>query len=119
MPKPGFMSITVPEHIYDYAQQAFTQRKDYYKSIGVRSLSAYIQHHILRENMKTKINMRFTVIPQTVTDSLVIHDDEINRVIEIDLMNEGRGRCFECESFTCVHVGYAMSMPELWGESIK
>ena len=117
MPKEGFKSITVPDAIYDDIMRAFTSRKEYYRDMGIKSLSQFLNHHFDKALERDKLNMRFTQIKQDVTDSLLVHDDEKSRVFEVILFDD-RAHCLGCNSMACVHVGFAMSMPELWGADL-
>lgn len=42
MPRKGYKSITIPEHIFDYFNDDYQANKDAYAIRGVRSFSGYL-----------------------------------------------------------------------------
>lgn len=116
MPKEGFKSITVSDHIYDRFQDIYNDNKTTLAEKGVRSLSGYVSY-MLEEAMvrdETFAQHAPKIERISVEDDRIILQDHIqNRVAEVVFQN-GALYCFLCDAKNCMHVGYVFSMPDVY-----
>jgi len=116
MPKEGFKSITVSDYVYDRFQDVYNSNKEALANKGVRSLSGYVSYMLEEAMNRDETFARFApkIESMSVEDDRVILKDNIqNRIVEIVLQN-GALHCFLCDSKDCMHVGYVLSMPEIY-----
>lgn len=57
MPREGYKSITIPEHIYTYFWQEWQKRREEYSRRGVRSFSGFVSM-LLTEMLEEKEKRR-------------------------------------------------------------
>lgn len=107
MPKGGFKSITVSDHIYDRFSEVYHTNRDMLAQKGVRSLSGYVSY-MLREAMerdkvfaahKPKLE-----ILSLETGRAILKDNEINRIAEVVCKDDGL-YCHICDTDNCIHIG--------------
>lgn len=116
MPKEGFKSITVSDYVYDRFQGVYNSNKEALANKGVRSLSGYVSYMLEEAMNRDETFARFApkIESMSVEDDRVILKDNIqNRIVEIMLQN-GALYCFLCDSKDCIHVGYVLSIPEIY-----
>ena len=116
MPKEGFKSITVSDYIYDRFQDVFNSNKEALANKGVRSLSGYVSYMLEEAMNRDETFARFAPKIESISiedDRVILKDNIQNRIVEIVLQN-GAMHCFLCESNDCMHVGYVLSMPEVY-----
>lgn len=117
MPKDGFRSITISQPVYDRFQKTYLQEKDELAVKGIRSLSGYVSY-MLEESMTKSDNMTLhaPMLKKISVDDdrIVILDISKNRIAEVALQ-QGKIFCQLCEQDNCLHVGYALAQPDIYG----
>ena len=116
MPKNGFRSITVSETIYNRFNHAYAASKESLAARGVRSLSGYISYMLedrMREDEATATSAPKMRKISVEGDRVILHDTMANRVAEV-AVRDGTLFCHLCEKKDCIHVGFALSLPEVY-----
>lgn len=116
MPKEGFKSITVSDQIYDRFQDIYNENKETLANKGVRSLSGYVSYMLEESMNRDETFARFApkIEGISIEDDRVILKDHIqNRIVEV-VLQESEMHCYLCESKDCMHIGYVLSMPEVY-----
>lgn len=116
MPKEGFKSITVSEHIYDRFQEVYNSNKQTLANKGVRSLSGYVSYMLEDAMQRDETFARYAPKIESISiedDRVVLKDNLKNRIVEI-VLQKGQLHCFLCDSTNCMHVGYVFSMPDVY-----
>ena len=116
MPKPGYKSITVSEHVYKTFFKAYEKNKKGLWAKGVRSFSGYLTS--MMEEMMIKYEAFANHIPLIEkvaidSDRVILKDNKCNRIIEVLFRNDEL-HCLLDESSDCIHIGFAYSLPELY-----
>src|SRR5919198_181777 len=116
MPKPGYKSITVSEHVYKKFFKAYEKNKKGLEAKGVRSFSGYLTS--MMEEMMLRYEAFAKHVPYMETLSIdqnrvVLQDNKRNRIAEV-LLKEGELQCLLDEKSDCIHVGFVYSLPELY-----
>jgi hypothetical protein len=122
MPKPGYKSITVSEHVYKTFFKVYQENKKGLEIKGVRSFSGYLT------SMMEEMMLRYEVFAKHAPhmeklsidqNRVVLQDNKRNRIAEV-LLKEGELQCLLDEKSDCVHVGFVYSLPELYNnEKVK
>ncbi len=120
MPKPGFKSITVSEHVYDKFFKSYGRNKKGLELKGIRSFSGYLT------SMMEEMTLRYETFAihspymekLSVDQNRVVLDNKRNRIAEV-ILKEGELQCLLDEKSDCVHVGFAYSLPELYNMDHK
>ena len=113
MPKPGFKSFSLKEDIYNELFSKYGKNKETLKKKGINSFSAYLIS-ILNESIKNIILPESTFFEKIFHDetSIAIKDKKKNKIIEISI-SKGKLFCNQDNSNSCIHIGFAYSLPEV------
>ena len=116
MPKEGFKSITVAEGVYDRFFETFTKSRKRLAKKGVNSFAGYVVYMLedvmAANQIRAKTEMAMEVI-SVDDDAVVIKDNVVKRVAELAI-DDSTLFCHLCEKNDCIHVGFALSLPELY-----
>ena len=116
MPKPGYKSITVGEHVYNKFFKAYDKNKKELEIKGVRSFSGYLTSMMEEMMLRYEAFARHAPYMEKLSidqNRVVIQDNKRNRIAEV-LLKEGELQCLLDERSDCVHVGFVYSLPELY-----
>ena len=116
MPKPGYKSITVSEHVYNKFFKAYDKNKKELEIKGVRSFSGYLTSMMEEMMLRYEAFARHAPYMEKLSidqNRVVIQDNKRNRIAEV-LLKEGELQCLLDERADCVHVGFVYSLPELY-----
>ncbi len=116
MPKLGFKSITVSEHVYDHFLSIYNSKKKELETQGISSFTGYVQYLMkesLRINKIKEENKQFIEkISIELPVRILLKDNRINRIIEITIKNGLF--CEFCKKNNCSHIGFAYSLHEIY-----
>lgn len=116
MPKEGFKSITVSEEVYDRFYQVYSKGKGDLSKKGVNSFAGYITYMLEEVMQKDKTFARYAPKLEKIAvddDRVILKDNIKNRIVEISFP-KGEPYCLLCEEKSCVHVGFAFSLPDVY-----
>lgn len=117
LPKEGFRSITVKDHVYNYFYKKWKQREGYYqREHGVTSFAGFatwlLNRMLEQEQAENPLIPRFEHF-NIYDDHAKIRDRELGLYIEVLPKPKGELYCKHCDSTDCVHVQYALTVPEI------
>ena len=116
MPKPGYKSITIKEHIYNKYEQNYNKEKKQLEQKGINSFSGYItslmEEAMLRHEAFAK-HAPFLEKLAIEQDRVIIKDNKRNRIAEVMIRN-GELQCLLDEKIDCVHIGFVYALPEIY-----
>ena len=116
MPKPGFKSITVSDHVYKRFLHVYEKSKKSLELKGITSFSGYITSTMEQVMAKHEAFSKYMPLLEMLSidpDRIVIKDNKQNRIIEV-LVKNGELHCLLDERNDCIHVGFAYSIPEVY-----
>jgi hypothetical protein len=116
LPKPGFKSITVSEHVYKRFLHVYEKKKKSLELKGITSFSGYITSTMEEVMAKHETFSKYAPLLEALTiesDRVILKDNKQNRIIEVMVRN-GELYCLLDERSDCVHVGFAYSIPEVY-----
>lgn len=116
MPKPGFKSITVSEHVYDMFHKTFEQNREKLSTKGVNSLAGYVTYMLEDAMQRDRTFARHAPKLEllSVDDDRVILKDNLNKRVAEVAVQRGELYCLFCEEKNCVHVGFVWSLPDVY-----
>jgi hypothetical protein len=121
MPKPGFKSITVSEHVYNKFFKAYEKSKKTLEIKGIRSFSGYLTSMMEEMMLRYETFARHAPYMEKLSideNRVVLKDNKRNRIAEV-MLKEGELQCLLDERADCVHVGFAYSLPEMYNMNNK
>ena len=122
MPKPGYKSITVSEHVYNKFFKVYEKNKKGLEIKGVRSFSGYLTSMMEEMMLRYEAFAKHAPYIEKLSidqNRVVLQDNKRNRIAEV-LLKEGELQCLLDEKSDCVHVGFVYSLPELYNnEKVK
>ncbi|MEM3383873.1 MAG: hypothetical protein QXD42_06845 [Nitrososphaerales archaeon] len=114
MPYKGFSAITIKEELYKKLNEKLNE--DYKDKKVKPSLASYVSdilwNVIESEEILRKYGPfleKFAIEP----DKIFIKDNRLDRIAEL-VLRDGDLYCILDESFNCVHIGFAWSIPEVY-----
>jgi len=115
MPKPGYKSVTVSEHIYKTFFKVYQENKKGLEIKGVRSFSGYLTSMMEEMMLRYEVFAKHAPYMEKLSidqNRVVIQDNKRNRTAEV--------LCLLDEKSDYVHVGFVYSLPELYNnEKVK
>jgi hypothetical protein len=112
LPQPGQKTVTV-------SGKALTQLEDNYKLEKVKrpnlSFATFVSESALIELERRKIlkEARFISLVGFGDDAVILKDvRKGGRLIEVQIRNRNL-KCISEDKFDCIHVGFALALPEL------
>lgn len=116
MPKPGYKSITVKEHIYNKYEENYNREKKELERKGINSFSGYItslmEEAMIRHEAFAK-HAPFLEKLAIEQDRVIIKDNKRNRIAEV-IIKDGQLQCLLDEKTDCVHIGFVYALPEVY-----
>jgi hypothetical protein len=116
MPKPGYKSITVSEHVYKHFFKVYEKNKKGLEIKGIRSFSGYLTSMMEETMLRYETFARHAPYMEKLSidqNRVVLQDNKRNRIAEV-MLKEGELQCLLDERADCVHVGFVYSLPELY-----
>lgn len=116
LPKAGYKSITVSETVYDKFHQVFQKSKDDLAMKGVNSFAGYVTYMLEETMQKDKTFAKYAPMIQKISvedDRVILKDNIKNRIAEV-VIQKGELFCQLCDEKSCVHIGFAASLPEIY-----
>ena len=121
MPKPGYKSITVTEHVYNEFFKVYQKNKKGLEIKGIRSFSGYLTSMMEETMLRYETFARHAPYMEKLSidqNRVVLKDNKRNRIAEV-MLKEGELQCLLDEKSDCVHVGFVYSLPELYNMNNK
>ena len=121
MPKPGYKSITVSEHVYNEFFKVYEKNKKGLEIKGIRSFSGYLTSMMEETMLRYETFARHAPYMEKLSidqNRVVVRDNKRNRIAEV-MLKEGEMQCLLDEKSDCVHVGFVYSLPELYNMNNK
>ena len=116
MPKPGYKSITVTEHVYNEFFKVYQKNKKGLEIKGIRSFSGYLTSMMEETMLRYETFAKHAPYMEKLSidqNRVVLKDNKRNRIAEV-MLKEGELQCLLDEKSDCVHVGFVYSLPELY-----
>ena len=116
MPKPGYKSITVSEHLYNKFYKTYEKSKKDLEIKGIRSFSGYLTSMMEEMMLRYETFAKHAPYMEKLSidqNRVVLKDNKRNRIAEV-MLKEGELQCLLDEKSDCVHVGFVYSLPELY-----
>ena len=118
MPKPGFKTITVKEHIfskyYDLYKKA--KKKDRKLIKEDTSFSGFVTKMMQETMAKYEAFAKHAPFLEKFAieqDRVIIKDNKRDRIAEVIVRN-GELQCLLDEKTDCIHIGFVYSLPEIY-----
>jgi hypothetical protein len=115
MPKEGFSVVTITQDAYDKAHAKYVQ-KIKAKEVEGKSFSRYV-NDIIMERIEADDNLALQApFMQKVglqDNSIMVKDNKLGRIVEVQVHGKDLICMFD-EKKDCVHVGFAMAVPEVY-----
>jgi hypothetical protein len=121
MPKLGYKSITVSEHVYKKFFSVYEKNKKGLEIKGIRSFSGYLTSMMEEMMLRYETFARHAPYMEKLSvdqNRLVLKDNKRNRIAEV-MLKEEELQCLLDERADCVHVGFVYSLPELYNMNNK
>lgn len=121
MPKPGYKSITVSEHVYNEFFKVYEKNKKGLEIKGIRSFSGYLTSMMEETMLRYETFARHAPYMEKLSidqNRVIVRDNKRNRIAEV-MLKEGELQCLLDEKSDCVHVGFVYSLPELYNMNNK
>ena len=121
MPKPGYKSITVSEHVYNEFFKVYEKNKKGLEIKGIRSFSGYLTSMMEETMLRYETFAKHAPYMEKLSidqNRVVLKDNKRNRIAEV-MLKEGELQCLLDEKSDCVHVGFVYSLPELYNMNNK
>lgn len=116
MPKPGYKSITVSESVYNRFNSAYQKSRDELTRKGVKSFSGYVSYMLEEQMLKDETFARHAPRIKKISvepDCVILRDNMHDRIVEV-AVRSGEIVCQYCDQKDCVHVGFVLSMPDVY-----
>ena len=111
MPRPGWISISVPEKTIDKIKKVIEQNPH----LGYTSTSAYITDALRRLfSEHSTLVPRFQLVKFTGNPA-ILRDNLISRDVTVHFKTEGVAHCDHCNAESCEHIDYALSLHQVTG----
>ena len=116
MPKPGYKSITVKEHIYNKYEESYNNQKKQLERKGISSFSGYITSLMEEAMLRHETFAKYAPFLEKLAveqDRIIIKDNKINRIVEV-MIKDGQLQCLLDEKTDCIHIGFVYAIPEIY-----
>lgn len=116
MPRDGFKSITMREHVYDYLFEMYKSKKSKLNLKGINSFAAFIVSSIeSRIKSDTVFAKHAPKIEKVSADAnrIILKDNIRDRIVEVT-RNKSDLYCKFCDRDSCMHVGFCYSLVEYY-----
>jgi len=108
-PKEGQKNVTIPQWAWDKANDYFTKHEEALarRKPPIKSITGLITHWIQEASRPSLEHFN------TYEDHATIRDHRLGLYIDLWPRPEGELWCEHCESTSCDHVEFALSVPEI------
>jgi hypothetical protein len=116
MPKPGYKSITVKEHIYNRYENNYRKQKKQLERKGISSFSGYVTSLMEEAMARHEAFAKYAPFLEEIAieqDRVIIKDNKRNRIAEV-IIKDGQLQCLLDEKTDCMHIGFAYALPEVY-----
>jgi hypothetical protein len=118
MPKPGFKTITVKEHIFNKYHELYKKAKKERRLMKENtSFSGFVTSMMQETMAKYEAFTRHAPFLEKIAieqDRVIIKDNKRDRIAEVMVRN-GELQCLLDEKKTdCIHIGFVYSLPEIY-----
>jgi hypothetical protein len=118
MPKPGFKTITVKEHIFNKYYELYKKAKNKRPKAGegTTSFSGFVTIMMQETMDKYEIFARYAPFLEKIAieqDRVIIKDNKRDRIAEVIVRN-GELQCLLDDKTDCIHIGFVYSLPEIY-----
>ncbi|HEY1211618.1 MAG TPA: hypothetical protein VGE82_01605 [Nitrososphaera sp.] len=116
MPKPGFKTITVKEHIFSKYHEIYKRAKKEHKLKENTSFSGFVTGMMQETMAKYEAFAKHAPFLEKFAieqDRVIIKDNKRDRIVEVTVRN-GELQCLLDERTDCIHIGFVYSMPEIY-----
>lgn len=125
MPKPGFKTITIKEHIFNKYHDLYRKAKKEKKLQEGTSFSGFVTNMLQDTLTKYEASVRYAPFLEEIAieqDRVILKDNKRDRIAEVMIRN-GELQCLLDERADCIHVGFVYSLPEVYtvleGKGVK
>lgn len=116
MPKPGYKSITVKEHIYNKYESHYNKQKKQLERKGISSFTGYVNSLMEEAMARHEALAKYAPFLEEVAieqDRVIIKDNKRNRIAEV-MIKDGELQCLLDEKTDCIHIGFVYALPEVY-----
>jgi hypothetical protein len=117
MPKPGFKTITVKEHIFSKYYGLYKKAKKERRLIkDSTSFSGFVTAMMQETMAKYEAFAKYAPFLEKFAieqDRVIIKDNKRDRIAEVMVRN-GELQCLLDEKTDCIHIGFVYSLPEIY-----
>ncbi|MDQ3840667.1 MAG: hypothetical protein M3297_15540 [Thermoproteota archaeon] len=116
MPKPGFKSITVSDHVYNKFFATYEKNRRGLELKGITSFSGYLTSMMEEAMAKYEAFARHSPFMEKIDveqNRITIKDNKRNKIAEVFLKDD-QLYCSLDGNTDCVHIGFVYSLPELY-----
>jgi hypothetical protein len=117
MPKPGFKTITVKEHVFNKYYELYKKAKKERKVGEGTSFSGFVTSMMQETMAKYEAFSKHAPFLEKIAieqDRVIIKDNKRDRIAEVMVRN-GELQCLLDEKKTdCIHIGFVYALPEVY-----
>jgi hypothetical protein len=116
MPKPGFKTITVKEHIFSKYYDLYKRAKKEHRLKENTSFSGFVTSMMQETMAKYEAFAKHAPFLEKFAieqDRVIIKDNKRDRIAEVMVRN-GELQCLLDEKTDCIHIGFVYSLPEIY-----
>ncbi len=116
MPKPGFKTITVKEHIFNKYYELYKKAKKEHKVSEGLSFSSFVTSMMQETMAKYEAFVKHAPFLEKIAieqDRVIIKDNKRNRIAEVMIRNQEL-QCLLDEKADCIHIGFVYALPEVY-----
>jgi len=118
VPKEGFKSITVSTESYNRIVRAYKASAPAREQAGISSLSGYVMRMMEEELLRAAVFARHKPRLKCLSiepEAAVLRDNIAGRIVEVAI-GGGALHCKACGGDACLHVGFLLSIPQVYWE---
>ena len=114
-PKEGQKNVTIPEWAWDMASEYFERHREILASRRppIKSVTGLITSWIQQEGLTSIPELPGLEHFNTYEDHATIRDHRLGLYIDLYPKPEGELWCAYCESTSCDHVEFALTVPDI------
>jgi hypothetical protein len=116
MPKPGFKTITVKEHIFSKYYEIYKKAKKERRLKDNTSFSGFVTGMMQETMAKYEVFARQAPFLEKIAieqERVIIKDNKLDRIAEVMVRN-GELQCLLDDKTDCIHIGFVYSLPEIY-----
>ena len=116
MPKPGFKTITVKEHVFNKYYELYKKAKKEHKVGEGISFSSFVTNMMQETMTKYEAFVKHAPFLEKIAieqDRVIIKDNKRDRIAEVMIRNQEL-QCLLDEKTDCIHIGFVYALPEVY-----